>query len=65
MTLVSEIAPDTVCDRCGHASRRHAVPTTDRIYSGCLVVSAAIPYGQKGRSARAKQCWCDLFVPKP
>jgi hypothetical protein len=63
MTLVAEIAPNRPCDRCGHPSKNHAKVTVTKIYSGCLVVTSPIPYGQRGRQHKAKQCPCDGYVP--
>jgi hypothetical protein len=44
-----EVLPDDPCDRCGHLSRRHVVPSVEEVTSRCLA--------GKGHQA----CVCDGF----
>ncbi len=72
MSMIKEIPADWPCDRCGHPSKRHAAPvqfkdkmgTKTSIFSGCLVVESSIPYTQRGRTFKAKQCFCDGYWPR-
>jgi len=50
------VAPSDPCDRCGHPSRRHALPME---WSVCAVRQGTDDKG------KPKYCPCDGFFPVP
>ena len=62
MTRLVEVAPDHVCDRCQHPLKYHAGSEGNSV---CMVVNGKVWHGVVPRGMRAKQCWCDGFVPRP
>lgn len=55
MTMTKLYDPDEKCDRCSHALKYHR-----RDSGQCVVASGRVAPG-----AKARQCWCDAWFPRP
>jgi hypothetical protein len=65
MPVLVRIDPAHPCDRCGHRSDKHAPPEQG---SACRFVEGSSYSAFRKHAhitAKAQQCWCDGYFPKP
>lgn len=64
MSYLIDIAADHPCDRCGHASKFHALPERG---SGCMMYVGevwSVYFKHATIPGLRTQCWCDGFFPR-